>query len=292
MEKYGNISLCAFADEADENLDNQILALQQNDIGFLEIRGVNGKNISELTIEEVKNVKVKLDRGGIKVWSIGSPIGKLDINENFEPHLDLFCHLIEAANILEASHFRLFSFHGTYHYMNSFYMEDVVFERLGKFIEKSKGSGVTLCHENESNIYGDIISRLQRIHKQFPEIKAVFDPANFVQCKQDTIKAWKILSKYVAYIHAKDALEDGTVVPVGYGAGNLKTILHNFAQDGGTVTLEPHLTEFTGRKTLDKNKDLFLDKSVDEKVFSLNFSNPREAFDAAANALKELLKDI
>jgi hypothetical protein len=37
--------------------------------------------------------------------------------------------------------------------------KDKVIERLGTFFEIAKGSGITLCHENEKGIYGDIPER-------------------------------------------------------------------------------------------------------------------------------------
>ena len=75
-----NIKLCAFSDEADSSLDGQIAALKRNNIPYMEMRTVDGKNVTTLTIEEAKAIKEKLDANGIKVWSIGSPIGKVDIN--------------------------------------------------------------------------------------------------------------------------------------------------------------------------------------------------------------------
>ena len=64
------IKLCAFADEADPMLDGQIEALKANDISLLEIRGVDGKNISAVTPEEAKEIRNKLDANGTieEVW--------------------------------------------------------------------------------------------------------------------------------------------------------------------------------------------------------------------------------
>ena len=278
-----NLNLCAFADEADEKLDGQIKALKQNDINLMEIRGVNGKNISELTTAEVKEAKKQLDDSGIAVWAIGSPVGKIDINEPFQPHLDMFSRLLETANILKSKRFRMFSFYGT-----NGGMEDIVFQRLNCFVEKAQDSDVMLCHENESGIYGDIASRCLQIHQQFPQIKAVFDPANYIHTSQDTIKAWEMLSPYVEYIHVKDALHDGKIVPAGYGIANVKTIIQDFAKNGGTLTLEPHLFEFVGLKELEGSRE----KGGKPTVNSLSFTNQREAFDAAARALKDILNEI
>ena len=51
------------------------------------------------------------------------------------------------------------------------------------------------------------------------ELDGVFDPANFVQCGIDTIEAFELLQDRITYLHIKDALPDGSVVPAGKGHG-------------------------------------------------------------------------
>ena len=53
-----NYQLAAFADEASASLEGQIAAMQENDIAMLEIRGVDGKNIADLTLEEAKEERL------------------------------------------------------------------------------------------------------------------------------------------------------------------------------------------------------------------------------------------
>lgn len=162
--------------------------------------------------------------------------------------------------------------------------KDKVIERLGYFCEIAKGSGITLCHENEKGIYGDIPERCLEIHKALPEMKAIFDPANYVQCGVDTLQAWELLKGYVKYLHIKDALADGSVVPAGKGIGNVKYILDDFKKLGGnSVTVEPHLTVFDGLKALEKERDA----SVVGEVY--RYITADEAFSAAVSALREIL---
>ena len=70
-----NYKLCAFADEADAALDGQIRAMLDNEIEYLEMRGVNGTNVAKLTSAEAKSAAAELKAAGIKVWAIGSPAG-------------------------------------------------------------------------------------------------------------------------------------------------------------------------------------------------------------------------
>ena len=51
-----NIKLCAFADESGAAIDHQIAALKRNAIPYLEIRNVDGTNISNIALEKAKEV--------------------------------------------------------------------------------------------------------------------------------------------------------------------------------------------------------------------------------------------
>ena len=269
---------CAFADEADKSIDGQIEAMLANGIGYLEIRGVDGENISKITAEKAKEVREKLDANGIAVWSVGSPYGKMKITDDFSVHLDKFRHGLELAHILGAEHMRIFSFRvpaeEAEHYA------DTVMEWLDDFRSAAKGSGITLCHENEKGIYGDTADRCVKIHKAFPDIKAVFDPANFIQCGVDTKEAWEKLSTYVEYMHIKDAMPEGKVVPAGKGIGNLPWLLERYK--GEVLTLEPHLSVFKGLEALEADEKTIIDE--------FKYPSARAAFDAAVIALKEIIE--
>lgn len=271
-----DFKLAAFADEADSRLENQICAMLRNGIEYLEIRGVDGENIADISSEKAREIHKKLEDSGLSVWSLGSPFGKIGIGEDFAPHLEKFRHGIELAEILGAKHIRIFSFYVPQENAEN-YLEEVM-SRLEKFQFVARGSGVLLCHENEKEIYGDIAERCVEIHKNFPEIKAVFDPANFIQCGQDTKLAWEVLAPYVEYIHIKDAFADGSVVPAGNGVGNLPYILKNYC--GKVLTVEPHLSVFPGFEKLEKGN---------EPRMKYCYSSSEEAFDAAVLALKKLI---
>lgn len=280
MHIMNAFKLCAFSDEASSSLDGQIKALSENNIPYMEIRGVNGKNIARVTKEEAKDIKNKLSASGVSVWSIGSPIGKVNITDNFDSHLDLFKAVLETAHTLNAECIRLFSFYLPKGEPREVYI-DTVLERLYRFCEVARGSRVTLCHENEKDIFGEDISSCRKIHSSLPEIKAVFDPANFIQCGVNTLEAFEVLSPYVKYMHIKDALSDGRVVPAGKGIAHLDKILPTFKKLGGEVlSIEPHLTVFSGAEALERDG-----KSFNSYVYS----SGREAFDAAVKSLRELI---
>ena len=78
-----NIKMSAFADEASRSIDGQIEAMKRNGIELLEIRFVGEKNIKDVTNSEAKEIKKRLADHGMRVWSIGSPIGKIKMEDDF-----------------------------------------------------------------------------------------------------------------------------------------------------------------------------------------------------------------
>ena len=144
--------LSAFADEAGKEVSAQISAMVDNGIRYLEVRGVGDKNIVDLTVAEAAELKKQLADHGLSTWSIGSPIGKINIDGDFAAHVEQFKHVLELANTLEAGNIRMFSFFMPKGEDPAPYRNQVI-EQLGVLVETAKGAGVDLCHENEKGIY-------------------------------------------------------------------------------------------------------------------------------------------
>ena len=279
-------NIYAFADEASPMIDVQILAMQRNHLQGLEIRAVDGENVSSITTGKAQEVFRKISGAGLKVWSIGSPIGKIDIEkDDFVKHLDVLKHTVDIAREMQCKNIRMFSFYLPHDKAPEIFKNEVM-DRLHQMAEAVQGSGVTLCHENEKGIYGDNAARCAEILAEVPELAGVFDPANFVQCGQDTIKAWKLLKDRIKYLHIKDAMfADGSVVPAGKGGGNVPFIVQEYLAMGGTdMTVEPHLKVFGGLNALERKGEE--SKLGGRFVYETN----DEAFDAACAALREILK--
>lgn len=271
-----------FADEAAPELIGQIAAMKRNGVSGLEIRNVDGKNIADIPLNEIKEIGKALESEGLKVWSIGSRLGKIKITDGFDKHLDEFKYTLDIAHTLNAKHIRLFSFYIPNGEKPETF-RDEVFERTSKFLEIAEDSGILLCHENEKGIYGDIAPRCLELHEAFPALGCIFDPANFIQCGQNTLEAWELLGKYVTYMHIKDALPDGRVVPAGKGDGHLNELLEKFSVCGGNgVTVEPHLSVFKGLEGLEREGEKSL---IDE----FKYPSKDAAFDAAVDALKSII---
>lgn len=277
--------LSGFADEINPMLDVQLKVMNELNIGHIEVRGIDGKNISKYTPDEIKEIKKKFDAANIKVSSIGSPIGKIQITDSMDDHIEEFKNIIEIAKIMETKYIRLFSFYMPKDEDPKKYRDEVL-KRMNMFIDTAKGSGLILLHENEKGIYGDVADRCLDILESIgsDSLRAVFDPANFIQCHEETYpRAFDMLKDHIEYMHIKDALENGEVVPAGMGEGKVKEILKSLKDRDykGFLSLEPHLTNFVGLASLEEGKE--------KQEIS---TNTEDKFKLAVKSLRDILKTL
>ena len=273
--------ISGFADEIAVDMDTQIALLKELGIEWVEFRSGDGKGVADYSLEEAKDLRRKLDENGIRVSALGSPIGKIGIEEDFAPHLKLLEHLTELAEVLGTSYIRMFSFFIPEGKDPADY-RDEVFGRTKAMVEMAKEKGVVLLHENEKGIYGDVAQRCLDLMRNFygEHYRCTFDFANFVQCGQDVLAAYEMLKPYITYVHVKDAvMETGEVTPAGEGDGQVAEILRRLDGEGykGLLSLEPHLVDFAGLKNLEKD-------AKERKR-----SDGEQAFSQAYHALRKIL---
>lgn len=268
------ITLCAFADEADEALEGQIAALKRNGIRYVELRGINGKNVSKLSYEEAKQYAAVYAENGIKVWSIGSPLGKVSIDADLDAHMELVRHVCKIAKIFGAERIRMFSFY------NAQTQDEAVFALLRKMVAIAQEEGVTLCHENEKKIYGDTLERIQKIIQNVEGLHHIYDPANFLEVGEDPNETLPALHGKADYFHIKDYIsKTGELVPAGVGDGQIGRIIDMLGDTDKVFSIEPHLAVFEGYAEIDST----------EMKNKFTFASNDEAFDAAVAAIKEQL---
>ncbi len=239
-------TLTGFADEISPELDEQLETLAEESISYMELRSVWNTNVIDLTDDELDRVKSAAAERGIRVSSIGSPIGKVPVTDPFGPHLERLRDALHAADAMQAPYVRVFSFFIPEGQEPGHYREEVI-DRMGIMAGEAEDSGVTLLHENEKEIYGDVPSRCVDLLAGVgsPALRAAWDAANFVQCGVSPYKeGYASLRAYVEYVHIKDALSGSdTVVPAGEGDGQLPETLSALRASGfdGFFSLEPHL---------------------------------------------------
>ena len=76
--------LSVFADEVTEDFPGQVQYLVRQNVPCIELRFINQKNIMDLTEPELSEAKKMIDDNGLSVSAIGSPIGKVKIDEPFD----------------------------------------------------------------------------------------------------------------------------------------------------------------------------------------------------------------
>ena len=254
-----NIMISGFADEISSDFQKQLEVVTNLGMHYISLRSADGKGIADYTVEEVKEKLLpRLEKFGVKVSSLGSPIGKVGIEdeEGFQKQLEQLTTLCGICKVLNCKYIRMFSFYIPEGKDPQDYRSAVI-EKLEKFLEIARKYQVVLLHENEKDIYGDVASRCKDLMDTLggPCFKSAFDFANFVQCGEYTKTCWELLKGSVAYIHIKDAVStDKENVVCGTGEGKIKEILSQAINEEGYegfLTLEPHLVLFDALASLE-----------------------------------------
>ncbi|MDD5454750.1 MAG: sugar phosphate isomerase/epimerase [Candidatus Ratteibacteria bacterium] len=253
--------LSGFGDEISSDLNEQLSVMKQNGISHLEIRGVWNKNVLSLSDNEAEKVKNSLNAESFKISAIGSPIGKIGINDDFNEHINLFKRAIYLAKFFKTKYIRVFSYYIPKDASPADFKAEVM-RRMKEKIALAKQENIVLLLENESGIYGNTPERCKEILETIASanLMLTFDPANFITEDVRPFKrAYPLLESYIEYMHIKDARRTAKGVEVtasGEGESEVKKILSALNKKGykGFLSLEPHLQSagkmsgFTGKE--------------------------------------------
>ena len=241
--------LSAFADEISPDPQEQIDVLKKCGVRYIEFRSILKTNVLDLTDSQIADFKALLQNNGFRVSAIGSPIGKVRIDEPFEPHLKRFRRALELCKVFETPNIRLFSYYLPEGGDWENWRRDVL-DRMWEKIKLAEKAGVRLLHENEHRIYGDSPERVKDLMETVLEqasmanFAAVYDPANYVFCGYDPWKGWQLTKAWTVHFHIKDWVHgEPHGRPAGEGHGHIsEVIVEAVAMDyDGFATLEPHL---------------------------------------------------
>ncbi len=240
-------TLSGFTDEISPDLETQCEVATTLGLRFVELRSAWDTNVLDLDDDQLDRAERLLRRYDLRVSSIGSPIGKIAVDGDFDDHLGRMRHAARVAQRFDAPYVRVFSFFvrpGT----DPATWRDVVLHRMTALADVARGAGVVLLHENEKAVYGDTPQRCLDVVESVgsPHLALAWDSANFVQVGVRPFSdAYALLRPYLAYVQVKDARSDtGEVVPAGHGDGELVETVRALRDDGfdGFFSLEPHLS--------------------------------------------------
>ncbi len=280
-----NWTLSAFSDEAGPSADQQINALLRAGLRFIDIRNIDGHSITELPIEQAKIVKLKLDDHGITTQMLGSPIGKIQVDDELLLDIDKLNHLGEMAPIFGCGAVRMFSYYNKSELSHDEWQKHTL-ERLSTLRDRAEKMGLILYHENERHIFGDLTADVETLATlRNANFKLIFDFDNYQQSGEDVWATWERLRDRTDAIHLKDSTEDNMHVPVGQGNGQVEKILADAVKTGwsGPVTLEPHLTH---------SKSVVSTGPSGQQNQAYAEMDSAESFEIAAQAAKDLLEKV
>ncbi len=288
--------ISGFADEICDDFETQLQVVTKLGMKYICVRSVSidgiRKSIADTTVDEARDVLLPLlNKYNVKVSSIGSPIGKINVGdeEAFATQLTQLDTLCQIANVFGAKYMRMFSFYIPNEEDPATY-KDEIFSKIAKFISVCDKYGIIPIHENEKGIYGDIGPRCLELLEHFKStsLRCAYDFANFVQCDDDPVEAYKLVKPYIEYIHIKDAdAKTGKNVLCGTGDGHIGELLADVFASGynGFLTMEPHLHIFSSLKTLEQG-------DVSDVIAKNTFDDGASAYGAQYKALCDILKTI
>jgi len=245
--------LSGLGDEISSDLQEQLTAMKTAGINYLELRGAWDKNVLDLTDADVQAAARILTVNGFKISSIGSPIGKIKITDDFAPHFERFQRAVGLAKLFHARYVRVFSYYPPENGNIDDYRDEVL-KRMAQKVRYAEKEGVVLVHENDLDIYGrnpeNCLDLLESINS--PNFRALLDPANFaISGIPPYERAYPLLKPWIEYIHVKDGLpltETGNRIvclPAGEGKAKVREILEDFAGYIGDrkvfLSIEAHL---------------------------------------------------
>jgi 3-dehydroshikimate dehydratase len=243
-------TLSAFADEISPDPQRQVDVLKSCGVRHIEFRSILGINVLSLSDAQVRDFKALLDANDFRLSAIGSPIGKIRIDEPFEAHLAKLRRAVELAQLFETPNIRVFSYYPPQDGADWSKWRDEVLSRMTRACEVADDAGVRLVHENEHRIYGDrpdrVVDLLETVGGDyFPQaFGAVYDAANYVFCGYDPWEGWQRTKRWTVHLHIKDwvaGAQHGSVA--GDGQGRIPEVIADAVRMGydGFATLEPHL---------------------------------------------------
>jgi sugar phosphate isomerase/epimerase len=270
--------LGVLTDEVSARFDEALDWIAEQGLKHVEVRMVDGMNISNMSDEGVLEVLRKVEAKGLFISAIASPLFKCALDpsrqvasgdvfgqkeENVEAHFDKLNRVIAIAKILKTKQIRIFSFWREQEPER--YQEEII-THLKRAGEIAGQAGVVLLLENEPACNGGFADEVGAIVRgvDSASVRGLWDPGNEAYGGREAFpKGYNEMKDILTHVHLKDAYvrEDGTSRCVPVGSGNVAIIaqLKALAADGyqGLFTIETHYvpaggTQMTGtRMTLD-----------------------------------------
>jgi sugar phosphate isomerase/epimerase len=257
------IPIAAVTDEFSPTLSEALPVMNEIGMTAAELRVVDGKNILDLTDDELKRTKEALDRAGLPVISIASPLLKCVLptgpeldsrfqhdvfasKHTFEDQPRLTEHALTVAKFFGARVVRVFSYWRT---VKPELCLDAIINALSDLARVAEKENLVIGLENEHACNLGTAAEVMRVLEfiPHPNLMLVWDPANALVAGEDPFPGgYSVLPKgRIAHVHAKDChMEGDTPVwgPLGTRSVRWKEQIAALLADQyqGFLSLETH----------------------------------------------------
>lgn len=252
--------ISGFADEVSDNLDLQIKALRELGWDHIDLRTVDGRNVSSLTDDEFDRVYQKLADNNIAISCFGSTIANWsrDARGSYEVDVAEMATSLRHMRKANVRYIRIMSYRVDAPVKLGSNLESTIFRNIKNIVRMAADSGVICLHENCETWGGQSCDHSLRLLEEVdsPALKLVFDTGNPVSMfsvsdtepfpYQDSLEFFQRVREHVAYIHIKDARRENNSLYYtfpGRGMGRIKEILALVREHDMSVpiAIEPHV---------------------------------------------------
>jgi sugar phosphate isomerase/epimerase len=254
--------IAAITDEFTPDFEDAIVSMTSVGMTGAELRMLWGKNIIDLSDEELERVIAIARRRGVEILSIASPLLKCvlpdapPVDERFQQdsfaskhtfadQARLTARAFEIAERTGARIIRVFSYWRTVEPGACFTR---IVEALSGLAEQAAARDVIIGLENEHACNIGTGSETKRVLAALdhPNLKVVWDPANTLVAGESPMEGYaKLPVDRIAHVHAKDCTVENhkpTWLELGKGAISWPEQIDALARDGyaGWISLETH----------------------------------------------------
>ncbi|MFI5386886.1 MAG: sugar phosphate isomerase/epimerase family protein [Fimbriimonadales bacterium] len=245
MTTAAKTCITGFGDEISPDLGVQLATMKRLGVESLDLRTAYGKNVLQLTDDEVDRVCEAVQAQGLRIQAVASPVNKVKFNGRTQAEeLKKLKRAAEIATRLGIFRIRIFTPETDPRGGGGAWPE--VRAWMAEQIQLAKDMGVILIHENDARYFGAFPDNARRLFEEFagPHFRAIYDFGNTVLIGYRTMRDWfPWLLPYLDTLHIKDAIgSENRFVFAGEGNGELVECIRFLSSQGwkGPLTLEPH----------------------------------------------------
>jgi sugar phosphate isomerase/epimerase len=254
------------SDEAGKSIDKQVDAHRELGWTHMELRLVDGENITSIPDAKFDEVCEKLDAAGMTASCFGSAIANWARPITCDPSIDEedLKRAVPRMHRLKCPFIRVMSYpNDPKNPVSEKEWRDEAIRRMKNLAKIAEDGGIVMAHENCSG-WGGLSAENSNIllgEVASPALKVVYDTANPISYGQDPWHYYQTVYEDIVYVHIKDCKKvDGEDVYVycGEGQGRVRDTVSDLLSKGydGGFSIEPHLAAVihTGQQAKSENQ--------------------------------------